>query len=129
MSRRPGYPFVPKSNRWMEPGQFWAVPLADGRFACGRVLAKPADFSPQRSFVAGLMDWVGTKPPTASDLAGRGVLDSGGAHIVTILDHGGEILGERALELDGLVAPEPDSTWGPDVIVVAAEFHFGSGGS
>jgi hypothetical protein len=31
--RRPGYPFEPKSNTWLEPGQFWGVPLSDGRYA------------------------------------------------------------------------------------------------
>jgi hypothetical protein len=32
------YPFVPRSNAKFRPGQFWAIPLPDGRFACGRVL-------------------------------------------------------------------------------------------
>ncbi|EKO87041.1 hypothetical protein LEP1GSC020_0876 [Leptospira interrogans serovar Grippotyphosa str. 2006006986] len=33
------YPFVPKSNRSLIPGQFWAIPLNNGKFACGRVIA------------------------------------------------------------------------------------------
>src|SRR6266700_932410 len=35
----PEYPFEPKSNTHLLPGQFWGVPLSDGRWACGRVLA------------------------------------------------------------------------------------------
>src|SRR5262249_10570900 len=35
----PTYPFVPRSTAYLRPGQFWAIPLSDGRFACGRVLA------------------------------------------------------------------------------------------
>ena len=35
----PKYPFEPKSNAHLMPGQFWGVPLSDGRWACGRVLA------------------------------------------------------------------------------------------
>ena len=35
----PEYPFEPKSNAHLLPGQFWGVPLSDGRWACGRVLA------------------------------------------------------------------------------------------
>jgi hypothetical protein len=34
----PSYPFTPKWNRYLLPGQFWAVPLSDGRFGCGRVM-------------------------------------------------------------------------------------------
>lgn len=29
------YPFEPKSIAYLRAGQFWAVPLSDGRFGCG----------------------------------------------------------------------------------------------
>ena len=32
------YPLTPKTNAHLIPGQFWSIPLADGRFGCGRVL-------------------------------------------------------------------------------------------
>jgi len=49
--------FKPKSNRHLRPGQFWAIPLADGRFAAGRVMAVPAfGEKDMRGFVAGLME-------------------------------------------------------------------------
>ena len=33
MTNVPSYPFVPKSNVQLAPGQFWSIPLSDGRFA------------------------------------------------------------------------------------------------
>ena len=62
----PGYPFVPKSNAYLRAGQFWAVPLSDGRFGCGRVLDVPKSGdlhvpANSRMFLAGLLDWVGSR--------------------------------------------------------------------
>lgn len=55
----PVYPFEPKSNAYLLPGQFWGVPLSDGRWACGRVLAikkEPDNYFPgnSRTFLAAL---------------------------------------------------------------------------
>lgn len=103
MSRPPTYPFVPKSNRRLSPGQFWGIQLSNGCFAAGRVIqVNPKDRS---SFLVGLMDWMGPNPPTSDDLAGRRTLDQGSAGYLTIVDTGPAILGERPLELDGI---EPD---------------------
>jgi hypothetical protein len=42
--------------------------MDDGRFACGRVLAVPAFGERDRvCFVAGLMDWLGWRPPVSDD--------------------------------------------------------------
>ncbi len=47
------YPFVPKSNRSLIPGQFWAIPLNNGKFACGRVIeVHPFE---TKMFLAGLV--------------------------------------------------------------------------
>jgi hypothetical protein len=102
------YPFEPKSTARLEPGQFWGVPLSDGRFACGRVLAVPRQPDPlipvsSRIFLAGLHGWVGDAPPTSADIAGVGLLAQGFAHIRAIREHGGSLLGMRPLEADGLV--------------------------
>jgi hypothetical protein len=124
----PAYPFVPKSNRNLMAGQFWAIPLANGRFACGRVMVPTTRIGPRVGFVAGLMDWVGEEPPTAAALAGRQVLDQGHAHIKTILQTGGQVLGCRDLAEDGVRAdPDPESTYGFMFLVRLAERHFGSG--
>jgi len=59
----PAYPFIPKSNRYLEVGQFWALPLSDGRYGCGRVMAVPAFGSKDRiGFVAGLDGLVAIDP-------------------------------------------------------------------
>jgi hypothetical protein len=39
--RMPAYPFEPRSNSYLVPGQFWKVALRDGRYGCGRVLQGP----------------------------------------------------------------------------------------
>ena len=122
----PTYPFVPKSNRNLRAGQFWAVPLPCGRFACGRVMVPTSRIGPRVGFVAGLMEWVGDEPPSAAALAGARVVDQGHAHIRTILHTGGEVLGCRELLDEGLRAdPDPESTWGFMFIQKLAEHHFG----
>ncbi len=106
---KPAYPFRPKSNVHLRPGQFFAVPLPSGRFACGRVMTAPA-FGPKDrvGFVVGLMDWIGDQPPTAEDLAERGVLEQAKTRYEAISNIGGEVLGERDLADDGLVADDPN---------------------
>jgi hypothetical protein len=101
------YPFEPKSNVHLLPGQFWGVPLSDGRWACGRVLAvkTQADvYFPENSrmFLAALMRWQGDEPPTAGAIAGRQVLAQGWAHVRSIQLNGKAILGCRDLGLDGI---------------------------
>jgi hypothetical protein len=103
------YPFEPKSITYLRAGQFWAVPLSDGRFGCGRVLHVPSSSDPEpslylntRTFLAGLMDWSGDGPPTAGAIAGCNLLDQGRVHVAAITDTGSKILGQRELELDGL---------------------------
>jgi len=74
----PEYPFEPKSNTHLLPGQFWGVPLSDGRWACGRVLAvktQPDAYFPgnSRTFLAALMYWQGdiSRRRQRPSLAGR----------------------------------------------------------
>jgi Immunity protein 26 len=101
------YPFEPRSNAYLKPGQFWAIPLSNGRFACGRVLASARDTDDpillggsRMIFLAALMDWVGDAPPTQDELIGRNVIAQGNAHVRTIRQTGGVVLGCRALHLD-----------------------------
>ena len=104
---RPKYPFEPKSNAYLLPGQFWGVPLSDGRWACGRVLAvktEPGACFPgnSRTFLAALMCWQGDVPPTAEAIAGRQVLAQGWARIRSVQRNGQMIIGCRDLGLDGI---------------------------
>jgi hypothetical protein len=126
----PDYPFVPKSNRYLRPGQFWAIPLADGRFACGRVMAVPG-FGPSDriGFVAGLADWIESAQPTAEALSGRSIVIQAKTRFEAIAKTGRHVLGLRPLDLDGLVAVDPDDmsvgavhlVWGWHAIVDEAE--------
>lgn len=132
MAAAPSYPFTPKSNRYLRAGQFWSIPLRDGRFACGRVMAVPA-FGPKdrTGLVVGLMDWVGAEPPRQEDIAGRRVLYQALTRHEAIAK-GGQVLGERPLEADGLVAVDPhdysvgskQTVWGWATITTYAEEAF-----
>ena len=158
-SASPAYPFVPKSNRWLLAGQFWAVPLSDGRFACGRILDVPREPDihvpvSTKTFLAGLLDWVGDEPPAHGSIAGARLLAQGFVHVKAITTTGRDILGHRDLEADEIVpaqwrshegggtvwiyegarrlrpatAADRDlpviSTWGYSVITVLAEQRF-----
>lgn len=91
----------------MCPGQYWAVPLRGGRFAAGRVLQlrETEGRRDRRMFLAGLLRWIGDREPTSDDLAGAPLVACGHAHIATIQQTGGQLLGMRPLADDGLVTP------------------------
>jgi hypothetical protein len=116
-----GYPYSPKSTRRLRPGDFWALPRTDGTFACGRVLQVTGDqlVSPTRAFFGGLLDWVGSSPPTGNAIARASLLDVGIMHIKAILSTGGKVLGNRPLELDDLKIPTLLSAMGgPDTLLL-----------
>ena len=112
------FPLVPKSTRWLQPGDFWAVPLPGGRFACGRVLQVEGDRIPvpARGFFGGVLNWLGDAPPTSEAIAGHKVLEHGVMHIRAITRTGGAILGHRNLALDDIESPVLlSAVGGPDV--------------
>lgn len=106
-------------------------------------------------FLAGILDWRGSVPPSSDSIAGARCIDQGEAHIRTILHTGGAILGWRSLSADGIepwlfrgaayhrnsfvfrgctpVRPQTStdselpvrSVWGYNVVTVIAESHFG----
>jgi hypothetical protein len=102
------YPFKPKSSANLRLGDFWALPLAGGKYGCGRVIAlKPKTGIGSRSMLlAGLMNWIGSTPPTAEGLAGCTTLVQGQIHLRSIWETGGEILGNRPLAEDGIEADQ-----------------------
>jgi hypothetical protein len=81
------------------PGDFWSVPLDDGRFACGRVLKKfPVGIPGARvAFWGGLQEWVGTQPPNEAVISDTGIIDAGKLHILSITTTGGDIAGNVPL--------------------------------
>jgi hypothetical protein len=54
-------------------------------------------------FLAGLIRWVGEKPPNSDSIAGARLLSQGFAHLLTIRENGRSVLGRRPLESDWLV--------------------------
>jgi len=93
------FPFVPKSTKGLRLGDFWAISLDDGQFACGRVLAFDHRKGKQdlRGFLAGLLHWVSDSPPTFDSIAGAQTVIQGVAHLRTILATGGTILGKPTI--------------------------------
>lgn len=100
MPKEAKYPMVPKSTASLVPGQFWPVPVCPGRWACGRVLQLGSPVSPRKAFLAGLMDWLGSEPPSFESLAGSQVRQQGVAHLKAIIEVAGAITGCRPLALD-----------------------------
>ena len=99
------YPFIPKSTAYLKPGHFWSIPLDNGRFACGRVIQmqfKENGKQDARGFLAGLLDWSGDEPPRSETIADCKTIAQGTVHVMTIGENGGQVLGFRALEEDGI---------------------------
>ncbi|MFM9380864.1 Imm26 family immunity protein [Pseudomonas sp. UV AK001] len=98
------YPFIPKSSTKLTPGDFWAIPLDDGSFACGRVIELPPKGrgGARVSFLGALLDWHGPMEPTATRIAGARTLTQSVMRIKAIIESGGQILGHRPLEEDNI---------------------------
>ena len=122
------YPLVPKTTAHLRPGQFWSIPMTDGRFGCGRVLRVGTGRGGRTRFIAAILDWVGDSPPSSDAIAGSDVLAVGNAHVQLVSFGGGAILGERPLEADGIEPPERvDSYWGDGYALARAERRFIAG--
>lgn len=124
------YPFHPKSTGRMKAGQYWAFPLRYGGFACGVVIAlrRNGEAVDRRIFLAGLLDWTGSAPPTSREIEGLGLRERGYAHIKAITENGGDILGEVTPSWGYPEVVEPTdsiSTWGFGVVRVYGEKYFG----
>ena len=108
----PPFPFQPKSTTHLARGQFWALPLDDGRFGAACVVGEHWKDGRRhtRSFIAGVMAWHGRQPPTAADLKGCAIAAHGFAHIKTIVASGGQILGQAQPDFGNL--PTRDDSMG-----------------
>ncbi|MEV4493980.1 hypothetical protein AB0K04_28200 [Micromonospora coxensis] len=78
------------------------------------------------------MDWLGQERPTSEQIAGRPVLEQAKSRFEAISNTGGEVLGMRPLDMDGLVADDPNAShigavhrvWGWRMIINLAEEYF-----
>jgi hypothetical protein len=98
------FPFKPRSTAELMPGDFWALPLTEGKYGCGRVVAlKPKHGTGSRfMFLAALLDWIGTSPPTSEHIASCSAIAQGQVHLRSVYETGGQVLGNRPLETDGI---------------------------
>jgi hypothetical protein len=116
------YPFKPKSNSKLEPGQFWSIKLENGEYACGLVLSvPPRENRDTKTVFVGLLSWHGKTKPTSEVLEGSNleIIDQGEAHVKTITSFGESIEGKIELHKAKIViANEVDSNYGPHSYVV-----------
>lgn len=119
------YPFYPKSNSKLEVGEFWAIKLPNNKYACGIVLDIPDKEKQRVRFLAGLIDWLGLKPPSNKTFQDNKVkiAQYGFAHIKTITSKGEEIIGKISINTEGeeFIADDNISTWGFEFINLLAE--------
>lgn len=125
--------FTPRSTSRLERGHFWAIPLPTGNYGAGCVVGHriiPGSLKRHsRLFLAGVLGWSGAHPPTAEQLAGCAVYRHGFAHIRTILESGGSVLGKAEINFGSLpseCAGPCDSikTWGYGVPAIHAASLF-----
>lgn len=123
------YPFTPKSTSYLEPGQFWAIPLSNGNYACGVVLSKLSNGKKieNRVFLAALIDWNGANEPVPKKIENAKFIKIGAAHIKAIQSMGGGIIGKA--EISDL--PENPTEYTDDIVTMGygvlekvAEKHF-----
>ncbi|RTL41975.1 MAG: hypothetical protein EKK49_01565 [Rhodocyclaceae bacterium] len=127
------YPFAPKSTRLLRRGQFWAIPLASGQFGAGCVVGmhSRAGKASQRMFIAGVVRWVGTHAPSATDIENRPLVEFAFAHLKAITESGGLVLGEARLQFAEAPATAESlslPTWGFGVPRLLAEGLAKNGG-
>ncbi|MEP5837470.1 MAG: Imm26 family immunity protein [Marinobacter sp.] len=119
------YPYIPKSTSHIEQGQYWAVPLEGGGYGCGVVLAKISNQgkTDTRLFLAGVLNWFGESHPTIESISNSSVIEHGAAHIKSVTETGGQIIGS-GFEVSSVtpVVENNDSisTWGYNFITKLA---------
>ena len=85
------YPFVPKSNAALRPGHFFQIPLSNGQFACGVILA--TETGSRTGIWGGLLDWVSDDLPTCAAIARSKIMLEAAMNVRTIGFNGGAVLG------------------------------------
>lgn len=104
MAKKIVYPFLPKKPSEISEGDFYFIPLSNGRFACGRILLieRTSSGRKTKSLLVGLHDWSGNEHPTAACIHECKIVEQGVMHINSIDVVGGKVLGNKPLEEDKL---------------------------
>lgn len=77
------YPFEPRTTRDLAQGHFWGVPLHDGRYSAGVMLAH-VTAGPKRDsakMLVGLLDWVSVTLPSSADLINAKIWKKAFVHV------------------------------------------------
>ncbi|QIZ83957.1 hypothetical protein HF888_06825 [Bermanella marisrubri] len=97
------YPITPTKASEIKEGEYFYIPLNDGRFACGRILLiEKKNGRKTKLLLVGLHDWSGSKHPSQVDIHECPIIEQGVLHINSISHVGGEIIGFKPLQEDGL---------------------------
>lgn len=98
---RGDFPFIPKTSRDLEVGDFWEVELPDGRYGCLQVTELAHRGPGSRStLVVGVIDWCGGEPPTSESIRGRRILEQGLTRIEAFTEAGAQVLGRVVVTYD-----------------------------
>ena len=93
------YPFIPKSNKKIRPGDYWITQLSNKSFAVGIVIdVPPEDLKLNREIIVGLLNWNESFVPKTKNLVNLEILDQGHAHIKTISEFSNGISGNISFE-------------------------------
>ena len=97
------YPFVPERASQIEDGEFFSIPMKDGRYACGRILLiERKSGRKTKNLLVGIHHWCGDKKPTPEDIHQRPIIEQGEIHINAIGYMGGAVLGHKCVHEDDL---------------------------
>jgi len=120
------YPYIPKSNKFLEVGEYWPIKLENQLFAYGVVLKVPDYNDARKMFLAGLINWIGTTNPSEENFDNKPVhiKEYADAHIKTIMSKGEKLIGKLQIdpnELNRIQNEYIKNTWGYNYINLRAE--------
>jgi|SRR5690606_20997073 hypothetical protein len=97
------FPLIPQKSSDVEDGDFFSIPLSDGRFGCGRVLSILRKSGKRtKTLLCGLHDWAGPNHPEPQDIDGTPIIEQGVMSLEAIAWVKGSVLGWKDLSEDGL---------------------------
>lgn len=124
------YPFIPKSNKFLERGHFFPIKLSNGKYACAVVInSSVPHLGKTKFFYGGILNWREETFPTQENIKSQEIIDHGYMHINSLIKNNLEIYGRTKVnnaysiptnieELDKI------RTWGYTFIIKRAEKLF-----
>lgn len=126
------YPFEPKSSQDLVQGHYWCIPLSNGRYAIGVMLAHARRLGKRdrSKILVGLLDWVGDGIPSADNLSEARILRRAFMHVRSIESCGSMVAGRIVREwgpeeVDFELAGSKIAAWGLLAMQYHAEMRWG----